>query len=201
MFLLAKIYIYIYICVDYIAALTYTRENLQFLSYCDIKTRSSKSKFLPQKFITISNSLIYHHQKPKRAFSCPNVVEGPETPMLLGDRVMFMVLRYRIFFRVLKDTVVFSVLSDRIFFRFFSKRVLFRVFFSVRLRDLFRVLNDRALLNRILSDRLLFRVVSDRFAYWLQSPPMPLFYQKNVVLLFLKVKGDALFYVTFLERR
>ena len=96
--------------MNYIALLTFGRKilQLQFLKDCSMKTRPSKAKILIKKFIHITHSIIYHHQKAKKRFRDAKVIQGPKPPNFFNDRVLF---------RVFSDGVLFSILSDNVLIR------------------------------------------------------------------------------------
>ena len=89
-----------------------------------MKTRPSKTKILIRKFISITHTIMYHHQKFKKSFCNAKVNEGPEPNEDSIDRVLFMVLSDGVLFRILSDKVLFRIVKDSVLFRVHGDRVL-----------------------------------------------------------------------------
>ena len=133
--------------VNYIAALTFTRNILKFwiLKYCSQKTRPSKSKVFYESLTPSPTALDSITKKPKRTFCEAKVIEGLEPPKVSNDRVLFRVLRNGVLFRVLSDKFLLRIIRDNVLFR------------AVTNRDLYRVLSDWVFF-RVLSGRVPFSV-------------------------------------------
>ena len=113
--------------MNYIAGLKFMKKIifLQFLSDCNVKTRSVKTKVLKLIIIPITHSIIYHNQKAKKSFFATQ--KSLRVPKLLrdSDKVLLRVLSDSVLFRFLSGTDFFKCLSDSVLFRFLSKWVLF----------------------------------------------------------------------------
>lgn len=110
--------------VNYIGALTLTRNNLElrFLKDFSMKTRPSKSKILLWKLIPITHSLYSTTKKPKRVSSNTKVIEGHEPPTASSLEALIRVLSNGVLFRMLSDKVLFRILRDIVLFRVVADR-------------------------------------------------------------------------------
>ena len=82
-----------------------------------MKKIPSKSKILIWKFIPITHSIIYHHQKNRKSvFPVQKLMRVLKLVRVLSDKVFFRLLSDKTFLRFLSDRVLSRVLSDRVLF-------------------------------------------------------------------------------------